>query len=146
MYDVILSLLSLFHLRHRILLIVSDLFYFQKFIGDPKGYSFLCLIPDFENNPNSSLAFTASELISLSQQNYSGFYLNREKKLISTIKLLKEKNIKFILFGLSFALLDFAEKSMNENLLSFQKGNIKILLSGLPDGEAGILGSSCLNL
>ena len=83
---------------------------FQKFIGDPKGYSFLCLIPDFENNPNSSLAFMASELISLSQQNYSGFYLNREKKLISTIKLLKEKNIKFILFGLSFALLDFAEK------------------------------------
>ena len=83
---------------------------FQKFVGDPKEYSFLCLIPDFENNPNSSLAFMASELISLSQQNHSGFYLNREKKLISTIKLLEEKNKKFILFGLSFALLDFAEK------------------------------------
>ena len=56
----------------------------------------------------------------------------------------------FIFYGgLSNAkhrILDFAEKSMNENLLSFQKGKIKILLSDLPDGEAGILGSSRLNL
>ena len=33
----------------------------------------------------------------------------------------------------------------DENLLSFQKGKIKILLSQLPGGEAGILGSTCLH-
>ena len=37
------------------------------------------------------------------------------------------------------------QKYMDENLLSFQKGKIKILLSQLPDGEAGILGSTCLH-
>jgi hypothetical protein len=34
---------------------------------------------------------------------------------------------------------------MDKNLLSFQKGKIKLLLSQLPDGEAGILGAACLH-
>ena len=55
----------------------------------------------------------------------------------------------FIFYGgLSNAkhrILDYAKKSMDENLLSFQKGKIKLLLSKLPDGEAGILGASCLH-
>jgi len=33
---------------------------------------------------------------------------------------------------------------MNENLLSQQKGKITLKLSGLPDGEAGILGATSL--
>ena len=51
--------------------------------------------------------------------------------------------------GLSNAkhrILDFAKDSMNDSLLSFQKNKIKILLSELPDGEAGILGASHLNI
>ena len=55
----------------------------------------------------------------------------------------------FIFYGgLSNAkhrILDYAKKSMDENLLSFQKGKIKLLSSKLPDGEAGILGASCLH-
>ena len=55
----------------------------------------------------------------------------------------------FIFYGgLSNAkhrILDYAKKYMDENLLSFQKGKIKLLLSQLPDGEAGILGSTCLH-
>ena len=55
----------------------------------------------------------------------------------------------FILYGgLSNAghrILKFAEASMNANLLGFQKDKIKIILSELPDGEAGILGASCLH-
>ena len=55
----------------------------------------------------------------------------------------------FIFYGgLSNAkhrILDYTKKSMDKNLLSFQKGKIKLLLSQLPDGEAGILGASCLH-
>jgi glucokinase len=55
----------------------------------------------------------------------------------------------FIFYGgLSNAkhrILKFAKQSMDANLLSFQKNNIKILLSELPDGEAGIIGASCLH-
>ena len=50
--------------------------------------------------------------------------------------------------GLSNAkhrILDFAKDSMNANRSKYQKNKIKILLSDLPDGEAGILGASCLN-
>ena len=50
--------------------------------------------------------------------------------------------------GLSNAkhrILDFAEDSMNANRSKYQKNKVKILLSELPDGEAGILGASCLN-
>ena len=55
----------------------------------------------------------------------------------------------FIFYGgLSNAkhrILDYTKKSMDKNLLSFQKGKIELLLSQLPDGEAGILGAACLH-
>ena len=55
----------------------------------------------------------------------------------------------FIFYGgLSNAkhrILDYTKKSMDKNLLSFQKGKIKLLLSQLSDGEAGILGAACLH-
>ena len=91
-------------------------------------------------------AFDNNEKIIIDIYKYTGNILGRGLAQAATI-LSPEA---FIFYGgLSNAkhrILDFAEKSMNENLLSFQKGKIKILLSGLPDGEAGILGSSCLNL
>ena len=91
-------------------------------------------------------AFDNNEKIIIEIYKYTGNILGRGLAQVATI-LSPEA---FIFYGgLSNAkhrILDFAEKSMNENLLSFQKGKIKILLSGLPDGEAGILGSSCLNL
>ena len=91
-------------------------------------------------------AFDNNEKIIIDIYKYTGNILGRGLAQLATI-LSPEA---FIFYGgLSNAkhrILDFAEKSMNENLLSFQKGKIKILLSGLPDGEAGILGSSCLNL
>ena len=91
-------------------------------------------------------AFDNNEKIIIDIYKFTGNILGRGLAQVATI-LSPEA---FIFYGgLSNAkhrILDFAEKSMNENLLSFQKGKIKILLSGLPDGEAGILGSSCLNL
>ena len=41
-------------------------------------------------------------------------------------------------------MLDGAERALNNNLMSFQKGKIKLLLSGLPPGDAGILGAASL--
>ena len=91
-------------------------------------------------------AFDNNEKIIIDIYKYTGNILGRGLAQVATI-LSPEA---FIFYGgLSNAkhrILDFSEKSMNENLLSFQKGKIKILLSGLPDGEAGILGPSCLNL
>ena len=91
-------------------------------------------------------AFDNNEKIIIDIYKYTGNILGKGLAQVATI-LSPEA---FIFYGgLSNAkhrILDFAEKSMNENLLSFQKEKIKILLSKLPDGQAGILGSSCLNL
>ena len=84
---------------------------FKLFFGDPKEFVFFCLVPNFKINKNSSLSFMCSELIIKSQNLKSGFYLNRSDELISNIKLCQKKKKKFILFGLSFEILNFAEES-----------------------------------
>jgi len=41
-------------------------------------------------------------------------------------------------------MLDGAKKAMNDNLMSFQQEKIELLLSGLPAGDAGLLGAASL--
>lgn len=90
-------------------------------------------------------AFDNGENIVIDIYKYTGQMLGLGLAQIATI-LSPEA---FIFYGgLSNArhrILDFAKDSMNNVLFSFQKNKIKILLSELPDGEAGILGASCLN-
>ena len=91
-------------------------------------------------------AFDDGEKIVIDIYKYTGHMLGLGLAQIATI-LSPEA---FVFYGgLSNAkhrLLDFAKDSMNDSLLSFQKNKIKILLSELHDGEAGILGASCLNI
>ncbi len=91
-------------------------------------------------------AFDDGEKIVIDIYKYTGHMLGLGLAQIATI-LSPEA---FVFYGgLSNAkhrLLDFAKYSMNDSLLSFQKNKIKILLSELHDGEAGILGASCLNI
>jgi len=91
-------------------------------------------------------AFDDGEKIVIDIYKYTGHMLGIGLAQIATI-LSPEA---FIFYGgLSNAkhrILDSAEDSMNNSLLNFQKNKIKILLSKLSDGEAGILGASCLNI
>jgi len=91
-------------------------------------------------------AFDDGEKIVIDIYKYTGHMLGIGLAQIATI-LSPEA---FVFYGgLSNAkhrILDFAKDSMNDSLLSFQKNKIKILLSELPDGEAGILGASHLNI
>lgn len=81
---------------------------FELFFGSPKEFIFLCLVPSFTKNKHSSLAFMCNELINLSNHPNSGFYLNENEKLISTIRQCQKENNKFILLGLSFEILKIA--------------------------------------
>ena len=91
-------------------------------------------------------AFDNGEKIVIDIYKYTGHMLGIGLAQIATI-LSPEA---FVFYGgLSNAkhrILDFAKDSMNDSLLSFQKNKIKILLSELSDGAAGILGASCLNI
>ncbi|MDR0205689.1 MAG: acyltransferase [Bacteroidales bacterium] len=100
---------------------------FEYFYGNPKDYCFLTLLPNYLEQKHSSLIYMMKRLISLSKYAESGFYLNNFEELYRQILLLKEKSIKTILFGVSFALLDFAEQftfSVPE-LTVFETGGMK---------------------
>lgn len=88
----------------------SFLLAFDQFYGEPKDYVFLCLLPSYLERGNSSLVYMADELIRKSGRFESGFYLNEWEQLAQILQLLKQKNQKVMLLGVTFALLDFAEQ------------------------------------
>tara|TARA_B110000003_G_scaffold69383_1_gene70657 strand:- start:2037 stop:2996 length:960 start_codon:yes stop_codon:yes gene_type:complete len=81
---------------------------FKIFYGPIKDYVFLGLLPSYLEQKNSSLVYMINDFIKTSNYSESKFYLNDYKNLLNTLK--KIKNKKIILFGVSYALLDFVEK------------------------------------
>lgn len=79
---------------------------FKKFYGEPKEYCILALLPSYLERNNSSLVFMTDKLIRQTNHPLSGFYLNEYEKLNATIEQLIKQNQKFILLGVTFALLD----------------------------------------
>ena len=98
---------------------------FKIFYGPVEDYIFLGLLPSYLEEGNSSLIFMVDNFIKTSNFNESAFYLNNYKKLSDTLK--KVKNKKIILFGVSYALLDFIEKHPTEmkNLIIIETGGMK---------------------
>lgn len=82
---------------------------FRFFYGDPAQYVILALLPHYLERDNSSLVFMVHELMQSSGQPENGFYLYDYPALYQTLQHLKNQRKKVILFGVTFALLDFAE-------------------------------------
>lgn len=83
---------------------------FEYFFGDIKSYCFLGLLPSYLEKNNSSLIYMVQELMSISGNPQNGFFLFEHDVLMNRIKNLEAQQQNYILFGVSFALLDFAEK------------------------------------
>ena len=83
---------------------------FQLFYGNPSDYVILALLPSYQQREGSSLIYMVNELIQCSNHPSSGYFLNEDEKLVDTIKQLEQSGKKNILIGVSYALLDFAEK------------------------------------
>lgn len=81
---------------------------FQLFFGNPDQYTILALLPAYLDREGSSLIFMVDELIKKSNNPASGFFLDNQNELFGILKRLKANNEKVILFGVSFALIDFA--------------------------------------
>lgn len=86
------------------------LHHFQQFYGKPSDYIFFCLLPSYLERQHASLVFMAKELIKQSGQQESAFYLNNFEKLALGLQKAIKQGKKAILLGVTFALLDFAEK------------------------------------
>jgi len=87
---------------------------FRHFYGDPGEYLICALVPSAGTNPGSSLAFMVDLLIKESGRPGSGCYLNDQPKLAELLgEAVSDTGIRspgILLFGLTYALLDFAER------------------------------------
>lgn len=80
---------------------------FEQFIGKPEDFIFLGLLPNYSENPHSSLIYMVDFLMKKSGKPENGYFLYNHQELFDLLQRLKDK--KVILFGVSFALLDFLE-------------------------------------
>ncbi len=83
---------------------------FGQAFGDSKKYCFVALLPNYLERQNSSLVYMVNHLMGESRHPKNGFYLYNHEELYETLQELEAQKQPTLLFGVSFALLDFAEK------------------------------------
>ena len=100
---------------------------FSKFYGSPEKYCILALLPSYTERTGSSLVYMAEQLISESNDSESGFYLQNHSDLINTILKKERDNKPVLLLGVTFALLELAEKvNMTlKNTIIMETGGMK---------------------
>jgi len=100
---------------------------FELFYGDIKEYCILSLLPNYREQEGSSLIYMVDDLISQSKHEQSGFYLNNYERLLVTLKKLEKEKQKTILFGVSYALLDLANRFPQtlEHTIIIETGGMK---------------------
>jgi hypothetical protein len=70
----------------------------------------LALLPSYLEREGSSLIYMVEDLIKLSNNTNSGFYLNNHEELIKKLTELDHAGQNVILIGVTYALLDLIEK------------------------------------
>lgn len=83
---------------------------FEQFFGVPEDYCILALLPSYLERSNSSLVYMTQKLMKKSGHEANGFYLDRLTSLSKVLKKNSEKGVKTLLVGVTFALLELAEK------------------------------------
>ncbi|TDX94371.1 acyl-protein synthetase LuxE [Chryseobacterium daecheongense] len=105
---------------------------FEQFIGKPEDFIFLGLLPSYLERQNSSLIYMVDYLMKKSAKPENGYFLYNHSDLFELLNTLKDK--KVILFGVSFALLDFLDychSERNEESLTFLDNLIVIETGGM---------------
>ncbi|RMZ59202.1 acyl transferase [Chryseobacterium nematophagum] len=102
---------------------------FEKFIGKPEEFIFLGLLPSYLEKQHSSLIYMVDYLMKKSGKPENGYFLYNHEELFDLLNRLKDQ--KVILFGVSFALLDFLDsisgKLMDslDHLIVIETGGMK---------------------
>jgi hypothetical protein len=83
---------------------------YKQFIGNPEDQVILALLPNYLEQGNSSLVHMVKRLIELSKNPLSGFVLNQPEEVKKSYDCAIQEGKKVVIFGVSYALLDLAEK------------------------------------
>ena len=101
---------------------------FEQFIGKPEEYIFLGLLPNYSENPHSSLIYMIDYLINKSGKTENEYFLYNHQDLFEILNSIQNK--KILLFGVSFALLDFLDSIETLNLSLSQTSNLTVIETG----------------
>jgi phenylacetate-coenzyme A ligase PaaK-like adenylate-forming protein len=102
---------------------------FSEFYGNIEDYTILALLPSYLERQGSSLIYMVKDLIELSNNPDSGFYLHNYDELISKLIELDLSGKNVILIGVTYALLDLIESQ------NFQLKNTIIMETGGMKGK-----------
>ncbi|UZT99802.1 acyl transferase [Chryseobacterium fluminis] len=105
---------------------------FDCFIGKPEDFIFLGLLPSYLEKQNSSLIYMVDYLMKKSSRPENGYFLYNHSDLLELLNTLGDK--KIILFGVSFALLDFldfCDAERKDDVLKFSDHLIVIETGGM---------------
>jgi len=105
---------------------------FEQFIGKPEDFIFLGLLPSYLEKQHSSLIYMVDYLMKKSGKPENGYFLYNHSELVELLNSLNDK--KVILFGVSFALLDFLDychSEQNEQSLNFLENLVVIETGGM---------------
>lgn len=83
---------------------------FKRQFGCPSNYTFLGLLPSYLERSNSSLIYMVKGLMEASGAPNQAFYLDNFQGLSEQLQHLEDRQSPTILFGVTYALLDFAEQ------------------------------------
>ncbi|MGE8432021.1 acyl transferase [Chryseobacterium joostei] len=101
---------------------------FEQFIGKPEEFIFLGLLPSYLEKQNSSLIYMVDYLMKKSDKPENGYFLYNHSDLFDLLSQLKDK--KVILFGVSFALLDFLDTLESLDLSISESLNLTVIETG----------------
>ena len=100
---------------------------FEHFFGPLPNYHLLALLPSYLEREGSSLIAMIDHFIKQTGSEHSDFYLYDLDKLVQHLSLLKSDKKSTILWGVSFALMDLAERHDLDlsHCLVFETGGMK---------------------
>jgi len=101
---------------------------FGQFYRSPGELCILALLPSYLERQGSSLVYMMNHLCGFSEHPDSGFYLDNLQELSSILQKRNEDGAPTLLLGVSFALLDLAEKQpleLKDNITVMETGGMK---------------------
>lgn len=100
---------------------------FSQFYGNIEDYVVLALLPSYLEREGSSLIYMVEDLIQMTQNPESGFYLHNHEELIEKLTRIDQSGQNVILIGVTYALLDLIEKKpfQLQNTIIMETGGMK---------------------
>ncbi|MDH4472493.1 MAG: acyl transferase [Fluviicola sp.] len=86
---------------------------YAHFIGPLENQLIFALLPNYIEQGESSLVYMVDHLIRATKHELSGFYLNDSESLLNAIEQGRKTGKKLVLFGVSYALLDLADRQVD---------------------------------